>query len=1049
MAIAMLATSSMWAQQGITHDHPIDDATIQKYLTEYIGYNNSTYSTPDNWTEPTAAAAGDVIFIQVNDFWRGSNWENAPQVEDQIRYGVKQIDKVTQHTKIGSGDLYHFDATTNRFFFAIRTSNKYTSNLTNENYKPFCWYNEFSSTSSTEGDGWDNMTAAYDKLKDGDFYPVPHSCSNSLEKNHFTSLYAKTTTKLTYTISAMLFVPTSANATINNKNGSYSSSNIPQVFFYTSSLEGLRVKNTVAGAACEYSSKLDWETSFDKAKVSTKVTFTPWNETNGGVKEESIIYRKVADGKWEVVAEGLIDTKEFTDNALPNAGTEGYEVEYYVETKAVTYDKDGNRTGNEMGATTTNHIILSIPGSESFFELEITNDFNSKYTPSNGTMGAGYNTITNTVKPSVNEFSPKLTDIKNGDKFELIRMENGQKDLAANTVNITDVTTEHVYEDVTRTFTVSGTYNNETLSKQTDININGYTAYGINNSTLNYFSQTGTVTVKFDGTILPHTIYAKLYVSNSDATATATINGGTGTVTKSTNNDFTSLKNFSEISMSDNTLTINTSAKRPGFTNYTSRFVILVPNNITEKIDKGIETTYKYTVNGEEASIKNPADLEPILKAAANYTETVDVAPGKIYDVKYQLVYTSADGKTVHRSNTVASKSMSTEVMAEKLYRSGTPDPTHNAAQELYTCRVSFKPIMDNRVAHYHIWQNGKEKLMRVGQSGTTFTLVGKDENGNFNQEIGNIFLDDHGYLNVRVDAALDKHANDWELAESTLGASALNDQNEVNAIQEEDLFFTVEVCTTGDNTYGNIEHGTAYTGSNAELVYNSDINVFTDNHGNFRAEVSWVKMFKAEDNILDEDDYVLGEPDYYTVYRTMVDGTGEFKYEPITARYIGHDGEEYNPYTGEIEEAGFTKVDETTDGSAYKFTQELIEEIKETRVEGFKVMDFIKLPDLSFTTAQNVKSFFPAMYYVKAHYEKPFEAQTFIARNYIEKNSNPTTTSLPIVTEIEDLQNSQVVSVKYYNMMGIEVAQPEAGEIVVARTQYANGVVTGKVIKK
>ena len=208
--------------------------------------------------------------------------------------------------------------------------------------------------------------------------------------------------------------------------------------------------------------------------------------------------------------------------------------------------------------------------------------------------------------------------------------------------------------------------------------------------------------------------------------------------------------------------------------------------------------------------------------------------------------------------------------------------------------------------------------------------------------------------------------------------------------------------------------------------------------------------MFKAEDKILDEDDYILGEPDYYTVYRTMVDGTGKFEYEPITTRYIGHDGQEYNPYTGETEEAGFTEVDKTTDGSAYKFTTELIKKLAVERpMEDFKVFDFIKLPDLSYTTTEHVNSFFPAMYYVKAHYEKPFEAQTFIARNYIEKNSNPTTTSLPIVTEIEDLQTSQVVSVKYYNMMGIEVAQPEAGEIVVARTQYANGVVTSKVIKK
>lgn len=907
-AMTTIAATGMWAAtQGTTHDHPISDELTKKYLTEYLGITN--YSN-NNWgytstkknnkytpTEPTATTPGDVLFIQVNDYWKGSDWKRTPDLYNQIKYGVKSIDKVSQSSQIGSGMLYHYDATTNRFFFAIRTSSLYTGSLSwtqisgdqyygKESYRmPFRWYNEFSAIKeeSAQDEGWKNLNPAYDALKDGDFYPVPHSCSNSLEKNHFTTLYPKDTTDQTYTISAMLYVPTGANAKTNQKNEGFDTSNIPQVFFYINKLTGERVKNTIAGADCDYSAKLNWKTSFDLAKENHP-DFVTWKSGTDGVKEESKIYRKIeGEDGFTLVKEGedLVDVKTWTDNTLPNPGKEGYSVEYYVVTEAITYNAKGERTGQNIGTAATNHITVNIPGSEQFFELAIANKFNSKFTPAKNQINKSYNLITNNVTPAPTEFTPALDDIKVNDKFELVRTDETTGKKVVKTVVITEK----------------------------------------------------------NGTSWTYTVDGK---------------------------------------------------------------------NTTSTIDK----------------------IQTLLDIVSKYNDQVNSIPGEKYDSKYQLVYTSGD--EVLHSNIVTSQGMRTDVLVETLYRSGTPDPVNNAKQELYTSNVYFKPIISNDVAHYHIWMNGQEPVIRVGQSGTTFTLVGKDENGNFNIPMGEIEPEEEGYykgyLKVRVNAALDKKANAEEIGQGM-------------GFTENDLFYTVEVVTTGENSYGNRDQSDIYQGISSELVYNidNDNSQFYVGEGSvkgfYRAEFKWKRVERRD---FDKDDYVNQEPDYFTVYR-MINANGETSYSPLKNFYIEDSEVGYKPYLAE----------EGTD--AFKFTPELIKDLEEKQERGFRVIDIINVPN--FTPSAYVQ--FPALYYVKAHYDSYFNKSRATAisekdmRNFMEKNSDPTIINKSIPTAVEDVNvDSEVVKVTYYNLMGVEVANPAAGEIVVAKKSYANGTTASKVIK-
>ncbi len=944
-ALARVADDS---ELSTHHSHPISRNLTVQYLNEYLG--STVYNSNDNtqWffgatkidgkivpDAPSATQPGDVIFVEVNDYWKGTQWYGTPSLYNQVMYGVKSINKVGQGTQIGNGAIYHYKATTSRFFFAVRTSDFYVKqgnhtdgtsddskwveyntdvyyleDIVNTNtgeevrrVKPFRWYNEFSAVKEEDrSKGWGALSGAFDELKNGDFKEVPHSCSNSLEVNHFTTLNDPNVVDEPYSAEVMLFVPAGTNAAVNSKNTNYSTGNIPQVFFYVNSLEGSRVQ---ASTSSKYAINLNWQTSFDKAS-GNGITFTPWNGTKGGVKEESHVYRKIEGSQsfTEVyIEDGLVNLKQWTDKELPLKAA-GYDVEYYVITKVITYDARGERTGEEIATAPTNHVTFHIPGTGEYFGLELSNNFTSKFSPVAGNMGRSYNKIENVVIAKTNELTPALSEVKKGDRFKLTRQqETGNQDV--------------------RTLEITG---------------------------------------------------------------------------------------------------ITTSGGLLGF---------------------GKKTTYSYKINNgtvqSSTTWTTVQDILDVLLGANGYAETLNYVPGNIYDAKYQLVYTDSYNDS-HYSNVVSARSLRTDVEVEKAYRSGTPDPEKNAAQELYTATVRFKPIISDNVAYYNIWRNAEEKVVRIGQSGTSFAIIGKDDQGNFNVDLGAIAPDDDGYINVAIDHAMEKHVCEFETGNGL-------------ALDDDDLFFTVEVCATGSNSYGNRDRASDFVGDPSELVLNS-YGVFYEGNssipGEYAAEIYWDKI-KNKDN-LGASDYVAEEPDYYTVHRCRLSGNGEVAYEPITEYWRGHN-DLFDSEGNLIEKGKYTLVDKTTDGSAYRFTPEVIQQaLAETGEDHFCVVDFIT--DKSFV-ADGI-SVFPAVYYVKAHYDSQFKTEDneWIAadynaiQNFVEKNSNPARATATIVTGVNEKIDSEVVSTIYYDLMGYPVAKPARGQIVVAQYRHANGKTSARVIR-
>ena len=135
---------------------------------------------------------------------------------------------------------------------------------------------------------------------------------------------------------------------------------------------------------------------------------------------------------------------------------------------------------------------------------------------------------------------------------------------------------------VTDTFRVSGKWYSSSFSKQTS-SISGYTLYSTpgNIRSSSSKARTGTVTLTFSGN-LPKTIYTKLYISNTNGIATATVNGNNITEA-STDNTISSITNFTVYninSVTGNTINISLNLAKISNATYT-RFYILVPNDET------------------------------------------------------------------------------------------------------------------------------------------------------------------------------------------------------------------------------------------------------------------------------------------------------------------------------------------------------------------------------------------------------------------------------------------------------------------------------------
>lgn len=181
----------------------LDAATTNSYLEDICGL----FNVKGKWQYKNASGkyvapktAGDVFFVEVNDYWIGLNSSSNFDFETQIKKGVKRITAVDANSskKTSTGTFYTHPATdVNKFFFIVRKSDgssPKSKNIENSFKLAFGWYDEWSyvtQTSVSGSKGYDALEPTWKKLMDGTPFPSPHNCDTSLETNHYVALDGK------------------------------------------------------------------------------------------------------------------------------------------------------------------------------------------------------------------------------------------------------------------------------------------------------------------------------------------------------------------------------------------------------------------------------------------------------------------------------------------------------------------------------------------------------------------------------------------------------------------------------------------------------------------------------------------------------------------------------------------------------------------------------------------------------------------------------------------------------------------------------------------
>ena len=444
--------------------HCLSDNQTETLLKDYCGIEYSWWNYSYSGDAPTAAKTGDVVFVEVNDYWKGAkttatSTASFSSLFNQVKYGVKRFVNVTNYVKIPSGTMYNIQSATNRFFFMSRLAKRNTEWDRSYYNMPFSWYEEWSciSNDAATSSSWANLNASYDALKNGEPLQVPHICDNSLELNHYTTLYDKDTKDQTYSLSIFFYLPDGIDKSNYTKVTTH-----PYAFIYRGNLAGTMEKNDASTAG--YASNLNWKTIFDNTNSDVKSTVF-FDTKRGGLKEYFTLVRRI-NGVDEVVASNITD-KTFQDVTLPRS-TEayGYEVSYYVICNMVQVDASGNpvKGKSPLATVNSNVVTLQVPGEEGF-TLSLNAEYNAEYV-NNNAFGENKNHFTNTLSAANTTNIPTLL------KDDVITFSRTISDNTTNvqTLKVTNVSKKS-YEYTLTTLNSDGTSTETkgTLTTQADL----------------------------------------------------------------------------------------------------------------------------------------------------------------------------------------------------------------------------------------------------------------------------------------------------------------------------------------------------------------------------------------------------------------------------------------------------------------------------------------------------------------------------------------------------------------------------------------------------
>lgn len=271
---------------------------------------------------------------------------------------IQSVKLITDAMRVGEGDntgsIVNIEGEFNRFFIIGKGKSYYWEPTTSNNNPPYApFYNMFEEYSPTTTEVGDEITDFYEKMTQGEIYPVVHDCSTVINFEHYFSMSGKNGTQEKSLTGMFLYIPDNRNS-YDERN--YNENHQPTTGIYVIELGGKAQDN----GDRTYTVTLDWTSKLDEAVGST----VPQNYT---------LYVYVTDETGNTRVE-LVNTTETTYSYVVPQDEHSYTITYVVYGEAIA---------NENFNTWSNDATVVIPGWNDFISLTL-NHYESDFVKNDG-----------------------------------------------------------------------------------------------------------------------------------------------------------------------------------------------------------------------------------------------------------------------------------------------------------------------------------------------------------------------------------------------------------------------------------------------------------------------------------------------------------------------------------------------------------------------------------------------------------------------------------------------------------------------------------------
>lgn len=330
----------------------------------YYGRQRAQYNSETGWninnndvTAPTEA--GHTLFLVKLKNYSGDPTLRTTTKQQLINYFstyVESIHLITDGLRAGEGNnvgtMFNISGEFNRFFIIGKGKSYYCEPSTSgPPYAPF--YNMFEEYSPTTNDEGATITDFYEKMTQGETYPVIHDCTSVIYFKHFFSMSGNAGTEEKSLTGMVFFIPDNRNV-YNARN--YSTTYQPTVGMYVIQLDA---NAAPAAEPATYNVTLDWTSSLDEI-------------TGANVPQTYTVYIVKTDEYGNQSYELLTTTTETTYT---------YQVPQEEHSYTISYIVYGQTSESNAFSTWSNIDDVVIPGTNDFLRL-VLNHFESDYSSS-------------------------------------------------------------------------------------------------------------------------------------------------------------------------------------------------------------------------------------------------------------------------------------------------------------------------------------------------------------------------------------------------------------------------------------------------------------------------------------------------------------------------------------------------------------------------------------------------------------------------------------------------------------------------------------------